>query len=322
MLIQCGILFLGLLLVIKGGDLFVDASVIIAEKLKIPRMVIGGTIVSLATTGPEMVVSAMASAMGDSGIAIGNAVGSAICNIGLIVGLLAILGTVRVDLRAFRSRWIWMMAAAVMVFVFSWNLATTRRQGAVLIALALAYLIVDYLAVRKSRNPPGPPLAEKEKENAGLGREIVFFGLGAGLVIAGSRLLVISGSTLAAMMGVPSVIIGLSIIAVGTSLPELVTAVSSARKGVSDLSIGNIIGANVLNLGLITGTASVIRPLELTRFTQVYSFPWLTLFIAGMAWLLLRDGRLEKRDGFLLLGCYGLYLSGLILLPFLGLAGK
>ena len=137
------------------------------------------------------------------------------------------------------------------------------------------------------------------------------------LIVFGSRLLVDSGQALAKALGVPSIIIGLSVVAIGTSLPELVTGVSAARKGVPDLSLGNIIGANILNLFLIIGLSGTINPLTLDRFTQFYSYGWLALFFAAFIGLA-TTGRFHRRGGLLLLGLYVVYVAGLVVAPMMG----
>jgi len=239
------LIVIGFGLLANGGDLFVDSSIQIGKALRVPRFVIGGTLVSLATTAPELVVSTMASSIGDSGIALGNAVGSCICNIGLIVGTVALLVPVEVERRDFVRRSAWMVAAAVLLVVFTWDRTLSRPLAALLLALSFAYLTWDYLGIRQQR---AEVFDWESTDTSELIKSVALFGLGAVLIVVGSRLLVVSGQSLATAIGVPSIIIGLSVVAVGTSLPELVTGVSAARKGVPDLSLGNIIGANVLNL--------------------------------------------------------------------------
>ena len=315
MLYDVVLIVLGLGLVAKGGDLFVDSSICIGQALRIPRFVIGGTLVSLATTTPELVVSALASRVGDTGIALGNAVGSCICNVGLIVGTVSLLTPVEVEKRDFFRRAAWMVSAAVLVAAFTWDRTLSRPFAAVLLALAFAYLAWDYLGIRRRRaaSADDPP-----PETSGLPKAVFLFAAGAALIVAGSRLLVDSGQSLAAALGVPSVIIGLSVVAIGTSLPELVTGVSAARKGVPDLSLGNIIGANVLNLYLIVGLSGAINPLTLDVFTQVYSYGWLGVFFAAVLGLTARTGRFHRRGGLLLLGLYAVYVTGLVAAPMLG----
>ncbi len=249
--------------------------------------------------------------MGDSGIAIGNAVGSAIANIGLIVGIVALLTPVVVDLADFKARSRWMLGSAALVIIFSWNLSLPRAYGVILFGVSLVYLTVDgIVAIRKRKT------VEETPDETPLAKSLLAFAVGAVMVGLGSRLLVTSDIEIASALGVPSVIIGLSIIAIGTSLPELVTA---ARKGVPDLSIGNIIGANVLNLAMITGTAAIIRPLTLLPFTRNYSFPWMMVFILLMIVMIGREGKIDKRGGGILLALYVIYIAGLIIAPMIGM---
>ncbi len=309
----------GLACIARGGDLFVDSSVHIGRSLHIPRFVIGGTLVSLATTTPELVVSATASAIGDSGIALGNAIGSCICNIGLIVGTVAIITAVTVDQRDFANRAAWMLGAAVLVIAFSWDRELGRPLGMVLVTLALAYLLWDYRTIRRIRAERRPPATEVDDDGS-LTRSVGAFVFGAALIIVGSQFLVTSGQSVAAALGIPSAIIGFSVIAIGTSLPELVTGVAAARKGVADLSLGNIVGANILNLFLIVGLSATIQPLTLDPFMQWYAFPWLAIFFGAIIFLFRRNGVVDSRAGVGLIVLYVLYLVGIVGLPALGLA--
>ena len=318
MLLDLILLTIGLGLIAKGGDLFVDSSVNIGRALRVPRFVIGGTLVSLATTTPELVVSAIASSRGDAGIAFGNAIGSCICNIGLVVGLVSLIMPVSVSPQEFANRAVWMSAGGVLVTVFSWDRTLDRPFGVVLLLLTLMYLYWDYRLIRSTRAMRDrAPVATEDDDS--VARSILLFTLGAGMIIVGSRFLVTSGQSLAAVLGVPSAVIGFSVVAIGTSLPELVTGIVSARKGIPDLSLGNIVGANVLNLLLIVGVSSTIRPLSLEPFTQWYGFPWLGIFFAGLILLIRRHGVVGHSAGSGLLALYGLYLAGLIILPMLGI---
>ena len=241
-----------------------------------------------------------------------------IANIGLIVGISAMITVIRIDLKEFRGRSLWMVASAALVILFTIQLQLSRLMGWALMFVALTYLILDYWNMRsESKRAKDKPLEVFSKIGS-MRRSVIFFGFGAVMVIIGSRLLVVSGIDIAHALGIPSVIIGLSFIAVGTSLPELVTAIASARKGVPDLSIGNIVGANVLNLALITGLAGAINPLRITRFTQLYSFPWLIIFISLLIFMFRRNGMLVKKDGLILLALYIIYIAGLIVFPALG----
>lgn len=315
MILHILLFILGLLLVLKGGDSFVDASTAIALRLKVPRIVVGGTIVSLATTAPELVVSTTASYMGDAGIALGNAVGSAIANIGLIVSLSAILLPIAIDVVDFRRRAIWMLVSAILVVAFAWDLEVSRLAGLILFTMGILYLTLNCLRAmlerKKSTNTSEPNNASLEK-SLSLKKALLIFLFGAVLVILGSKLLVNSGIEIAKALNIPSLIIGLTAVAVGTSLPELVTAITSAKKKVSDLSIGNIVGANILNLALITGLSAMIRPLTLDTFTRSYAFSWLFIMVFGLILIFWKKGKMGKKTGILLLSLYVLYNLGLV----------
>jgi cation:H+ antiporter len=305
---------LGLVLVLRGGNYFVDSSVSIARQLKIPRIVIGGTIVSLATTAPEFVVSTTASYMGDSGIALGNALGSAIANIGLIVSISAILAPIVIDVADFRRRALWMLVSAALVFLFSWDLEISRQGGIILLILATLYLSLNTLrAVFERKQKKTPDENSSSEESISIGKLILMFLFGVGLVIIGSKLLVNSSIEIAKALKIPSIIIGMTVVAVGTSLPELVTAITSAKKKVADLAIGNIVGANILNLSLITGTSAIINPLSLNLIDRYYAFSWLFIMIIAMVIIFWKKGEMQKKAGSIMLSLYVIYNLGLIL---------
>jgi len=309
-----GLFAVGVLIIIKSGDLFVSASVAIASHLRIPRVVIGGTLVSLATTSPELTVSTIASLRGNPGLAVGNAVGSVICNIGLIVGLLCVLRPMSVKPREFRFPSRFMLATGVLLTVLTMSLRLGRSRGALLLGCGLVYLAVDTFRNRRAgQKPTEEPVPDSDRPTWGIGRSAVMFLLGAALVVIGSKLLADNGVKLATMLGVPPMIIGLTLVAMGTSLPELVTAISAARQGVPELSLGNVVGANIMNMTLVTGVSGIIRPLTMTRGTQLYNFPAMLTAIVLLLILARTDGRLTRREGWVLLLFYGCYVGGLIL---------
>ena len=305
-------ILLALALLAKGGDLFVDSSLDIGRLLNVPRFVIGGTLVSMATTMPELVVSTLASSAGDTGIALGNAVGSSICNVGLIVGTVALLTPIRVDRLDFLRRVLWMVLAAVLVVIFTADRTLTRTPALVLLVGGFFYLAWDYFGIRRQQTAS---YTEDPGDFDGFFRAVLRFGCGLILIVGGSWVLVDNGQGLAVALGVPSAIIGLSVVAIGTSLPELVTGISSARKGVPDLSLGNIIGANTLNLFIVVGAAGMVGPLRLDHFTQTYSYSWLGIFFAAVIGLAVRTGRVHRRSGFFLLGLFVVYVAGLVVVP-------
>ena len=312
MIYEIGGLIIAFAFVAKGGDMFVDSSVQIASTLRVPRLIIGGTLVSLATTIPELVVSVTASYLGDSGIALGNAVGSAIVDMGLVTGTVALILPVTVDRAVFRKRAWWVRIAAILLVIVSWNQVIGQLPGFGLFVFSCLYLFADYRYIRRKQNQEPRSLDEAPPDNGRSNINIALrFILGAVLIVIGSRLLLDTGISLATRMGVPSVLIGLSVVAMGTSLPELVTGISAARKGVPDLSVGNVLGANLLNIAMIVGLAGTIRPLILSDFVQWYSYPWLFVFIAALGLTLGRSGTLDRRGGMVLIGLYIVYATGL-----------
>lgn len=255
-----GMIFLaGIILIVKGGDWFVDAASWIAEVSGIPKLIVGATIVSLATTLPELLVSVMAASQGKAAMAVGNAVGSVTANLGLILAISIVCMPVRIYRGDYLAKSLLMLAAAGL-------LAWSGGRGGVGLALSLPlvgiFVAFTYDNLRGARRAMrcggdlGPVRAAPRK------RALLFqclkFSLGAASVMLGADLLVDSGSALARLAGVSERIIGVTIVAVGTSLPELVTTVTAIVKKQSALSVGNILGANILDLTLILPLSALV----------------------------------------------------------------
>ena len=301
MLLQVLVLLVGFALLIKGADWFVDGAAGLARRLKIPQLVIGLTIVAMGTSMPEAAVSITAAMDSTPGIAIGNVVGSNILNILLILGVTACMTPL--NLRA-STLWIeipFLIAVTALLLVFGvTGSAITFWEGIIFLALFLVYL--GYLAVLAKR--------EKEKEESvqeiPLWKSLVFMILGGVMVVKGSDLAVDSACQLAAFFGISQRFIGLTIVALGTSLPELVTSVVAARKGNADIAIGNIVGSNIFNILFILGTASVICEIPFdSRFLvdTGIAIASAALLLAGSA----KRRQLGKTCGLTMLGCYGVY---------------
>lgn len=315
-------LLIGLALLVKGGELFVSAAVRIAEFLRMPRVVVGSTLVSLATTAPELVVSVMAGRKGESGLAVGNAIGSCICNVGLILGITAAFRHVDVHPKTLRTPLIAMFAVGALLLLMSLDLRLSHCQGTVLIACGLVYFVYDFVQHARDTRPAdvaearaiGQAVAGRFRWLQGKPGSVIRFLLGAGTVVLGSRLLVDAAVKLASALGIPSIIIGLTVVAVGTSLPELVTAVMSSRTNVSDLAVGNVLGANIANLTFIVGVAAMMSEVTMSRATQLLNFPALLAVFGLLLWMLLNDRRLSRKEGVALLVTYSFYLCTLVLL--------
>lgn len=240
---------LGLLFIVKGGDIFVDAATWIAEATGIPKFIIGATVVSFATTLPELLVSAIAAAKGQNDMAIGNAVGSVTANVGLIMSISVICMPALVKRKEVAFKGILMIFAVACLFAFSVNLDLNLWQSIIMIVIFATFMVENIVSGKKSLG------VEDEGRPKATAKDVIInitkFLLGAAGIVVGADLLVDDGTILAQKMGVSEAIIGVTIIAVGTSLPELVTTITAIVKKQSDLSIGNIIGANIIDLTMI-----------------------------------------------------------------------
>lgn len=310
----------GLILIIKGGDLFVAAAVRLAEFYRMPRVVIGSTLVSLATTTPELAVSIMSGLEDAPGLAVGNAVGSVICNIGLILGITAVIKQVDVHFKVLKIPLLGMFAAGILVALMSWNLSISRLQGVLLILAGTCYFGWNFWLHWKDRSPEALKEASAIEEGVTTTRFVwlktkpgtfVQFLLGAGIVVFGSRILVIGAVGISERMGIPPIVVGLTVVAVGTSLPELITAITSSRKSVSDLAVGNVLGANVANLTFIIGAAALVKGIDIERTTRLFDIPMMFAIMTLLFWFLYTDRRLTRKEGILLLSVYVAYLVAL-----------
>ncbi|MGN0539745.1 MAG: calcium/sodium antiporter [Candidatus Fimenecus sp.] len=241
---------LGLFFIVKGGDIFVDAATWIAEATGIPKFVIGATVVSFATTLPELLVSAIAATKGQNDMAVGNAVGSVTANVGLIMSISVLCMPALVKRKEIAFKGTLMILAVAGLCVFSYNLRLSIWQGIILMAIFAVFMIENIITGKASiidEDGDGKPDVNGKE----LLKNIFKFIIGALGIVVGADLLVDDGTVIARQLGVSEAIIGVTIIAVGTSLPELVTTITAIVKKQSDLSIGNIIGANIIDLTMI-----------------------------------------------------------------------
>lgn len=253
------LLFLvGLVVIIKGGDLFVDAAVWFATITGIPTIIIGATIVSLATTLPELFVSVLASSTGSPDMAIGNAVGSTICNIGLILSTSILFAPSVINKKLFSQKGSLMIGSTIILLIFSIDLTITKVEGLVLFAILGLFIWLNLRQFKGSNILVDNKNSGKKADSKVVTINIAKFVLGTIFIIIGAQLLVDNGKAIAEYYNVPEKIISLTLIALGTSLPELTTSITAIVKGHEGISVGNIIGANILNNTMILGTASVV----------------------------------------------------------------
>lgn len=310
----------GLVLIIKGGDWFVDAAVWIAEVSGIPQFIIGATIVSLATTLPELTVSVMGTLNGEVDLAVGNAVGSVTANLGLIMGISIVCIPAAVKRSQFNMKALLMAAAAIMLWLLC-------RGGALQVLPSILLLVIFGVYVWENiRDAKSGVDARLEKEEHSdrpshenshkkqLPMQIGKFLVGVAAIVLGSNLLIDKGSEIAVMLGVPSAIIGVTMVAIGTSLPELVTTLTAIAKKEASMSIGNILGANVIDLTLILPVCSLISGGRLTIGEQSTALDMPMCAIVSILAILppLFKGKFYRWQGVLLLAVYAAYVVILV----------
>ena len=296
MLIPVLLFIVGLLCLIKGGDWFVDGATGIARRFKVPELLIGATVVSIGTTLPEVMVSTTSAMTGHGEIANGNAIGSVICNAALIAAITIAVRPGKVDPKSLRVPVLFFFVAAALY-------------------AGVAYMVCNVLAMK---NAPAPEEDEDEPEKEmSFAKEIGLLILGAALIAVGANLLVDNGTLIAQALGVPESVIALTFVALGTSLPELVTAITSLAKGHGSLSLGNVIGANVFNLVLVSGMSITVSPFSIPQNSTIMGINSslvmdLPVMFAVMLLLTvpaLLKGRLSRWQGVLLLCIYAAFCA-------------
>ena len=302
---------LGIVFIVKGGDLFVDAAAWMAEVSGIPKLIIGATIVSLATTLPEMLVSVMAAAQGKVDMAIGNAVGSVTANLGLImaISLICMPGVIR--RRDYLAKAVLMLAASALVVVSGLMGQVGLAISLVLIAVFAAFLWENVSsAVHALRAEGGGRAGKISVEKKVLVMNLLKFAVGTVGIVWGADLLVDNGSELARLAGISERVIGVTVIAVGTSLPELITTLTAIIKKQSSLSVGNILGANIIDLTLILPLSSLVpgKPLPIAAGSSALDLP--ACLLVGTIALVptMVTGKFHRWQGILLLAVYGGYV--------------
>lgn len=304
---------LGLGAIIKGGDLFVDAAAWIAKISGIPQFVIGATIVSLATTLPELMVSSIASAQGNNQMAVGNAVGSVTANTGLIMALSIIFMPHTINFSRFAPKALILIASVFLLGIFSIT-GKLNIIGTIGMFIVLAIFIIQNLHEARDIFSQGQISAQDMRvtvSKRNVIRHIVYFAVGTAGIVIGSNLLVDNGTLIAdKIFRIDRRIISLTAVAIGTSLPELVTTVTAIAKKQSSLSVGNIIGANIIDLTLIMPVCSLIcgGTLDISKSTLLIDLPFLAVIILAVFIPVFKNKRFSRSQGFLALALYGIYL--------------
>ncbi len=313
----------GLILLIKGGDWFVDGATGIAKRFRIPDILIGATVVSIGTTLPEVMVSATAAVGGQSAMAYGNAIGSVICNTALIAAITIAIKPAEVERKTLIIPVCFFFGAVIFYSIMAYALGEFPRwAGILLLTTFVVYMVMTvYKALTSPDRKPvilTPEEKEEEpEEKTSLLKEIAFLVVGAALIAVGADLLVDKGTYIAQAIGVPETVISLTFVALGTSLPELVTAITSLIKGRGALSLGNLIGANLFNLVLVSGMAITIAPFVVPvgnliggmNASLVLDIPVMFAVMGLLTVPTLIRGKLSKVQGYALLGIYAVFIT-------------
>ena len=306
----------GVLLLIKGGDWFVDSAVGIAKRFKVPEIIIGATIVSIGTTLPEVMVSVTAAMNSNGAIAYGNAIGSIICNTSLIAALTIAIRPAPVNKKAITTPVLFFFISAAIYIAAAYMFGRFDRWlGIVMLSVFGIYMASTIYNGFKN---PVETAAEENEESGGSSfiKDIIILIVSAALIAFGADMLEASSVALSTMAGIPTEVIGVTVVALCTSLPELVTAVTALLKGHGALSLGNIIGANIFNLVLVSGAAVTISPFIIPEGSKLFGFntsqvleiPLMVLVMALMTLPALIKGKLRRWQGVALLSIYAAFV--------------
>lgn len=308
------LLLIGFILLIKGADFFVDGASSIAKTLKVPSLIIGLTIVAFGTSAPELAVSITSALKGQNGIAVGNVVGSNIFNVLMVVGIAAIIYPLTVKKSVLFKEFPFTVLSCVVLFILSIDQfmdgGTTnilsRTDGAILLiffSIFMYYLIESALKARENE--------EEQVDAMPLWKSIVFSIGGIIGIIIGGDIVVDSATNIALNWGMSETLVGLTIVAIGTSLPELVTSVVAAKKGESDIALGNVIGSSIFNVFLILGVSSMLNPIELSG--PIFVDIFIMLVITLLTFVFSMNKRINRVEGGVLVAGYIAYMAYIII---------
>ena len=306
----------GVVLLIKGGDWFVDSAVGLAKRFCVPEIIIGATVVSIGTTLPEVMVSVTAAVNNNGAIAYGNAIGSIICNTALIAALTIAIRPAPVDRKTIGTPVLFFFASAAIYMVAAYIFGRFDRWlGIVMLLVFGAYMAMTIY--KGFKNPVQQETEEEEAHSGSLLKDLIVLVISAALIAVGADMLEGSSVSLATMAGVPTEVVGVTVVALCTSLPELVTAVTALLKGHGALSLGNIIGANIFNLVLVSGAAVTISPFAIPEgsklfgynTSQLFEIPVMVAVMALMTLPALFKGKLRRWQGVTLLGIYVAFVA-------------
>jgi len=307
MLIHLLQIVIGLALLYYGGEFLITGSIRIAKRFNISPFIIGATVIGFGTSAPELAVCILAAMQEAPELAMGNVIGSNIANAGLVLGLTAICSPIFIEEKRFQEESPALMVATILVTLLAWDFYVGRLEGMVMVVLLVVYL---WKALRK-KDSSGSQFHEDAGtyfSGRGLGAQFFLVFIGLILLIFGADRLVDGGVAIARIMGMSEWFIGISIVALGTSLPEIVSSIFAAKRGHGEMAIGNIFGSNIFNILMVLGTTAIIKPLEIKE--PIHPDLLLTTGLTCFLLILIRvEHKLSKLDGVLLLTCYIFYIG-------------
>lgn len=310
LLLQVVFLVVGFVMLIKGADWFVDGAASLAGKFGIPQLVIGLTIVAMGTSAPEAAVSISAALQDNAGITIGNVVGSNIMNVLVILGMASVIIPIAVKKSTVKYEIPFTILVTVVLAVLGlWDNQISRLEGGILWVLFILYLGYLFLMTKKGE----AEVEENESKLDKVWKMIVFILIGGGLIVYGSDVTVDAATNIAKYFKMSDQLIGLTIVALGTSLPELITSVTAAKKGNADIAIGNIVGSNVFNILFVVGTTALITPVVYAQSFLVDSIVAVVTMLLLLLLVLNKDRKLKRWGGVILLVGYAAYFAYLMI---------
>jgi len=306
MIINSGFILIGLIFLYYGGEILITGSLQLAKYLKLSPFIIGATVVGFGTSTPELAVSLMASLQGSGDLALGNIIGSNIANIGLVLGLTALIVPLKINKQIFINESPPLIITTFIILIFAWNNYLGRIEGLIMIGLLGVYLW------RSFRAKENIEINLSENDSCQKNKRPIFHTflviIGMVMLIIGANWMVEGAVEIARKLGVSEWFIGVSIVALGTSLPELTSSVIAAKKGHGEMAIGNVFGSNIFNILMVIGTASSIHPFSVNE--KIHTDLIFTTSLTCLLFLLIRMGHvIRKRDGVILCLCYGSYIG-------------
>ncbi|MDD5823343.1 MAG: calcium/sodium antiporter [Firmicutes bacterium] len=313
-IIQLGLLIIGFVLLVKGADFFVDGAASIATKFGISHLIIGLTIIAMGTSAPEAAVSIAAAAQGSAAISIGNVIGSNIINILIILGITAVIMPLPIDDDSRKMGIPFVILVSILLLVLGLDGEINFSNALILFVVFLIYIGYLIWEALKTEDPlAGDNLDDGINEGMGMGKAVLCVLFGMAMVIIGSDVAVDAASELAAMLGMSKRLIGLTVVAFGTSLPELVTSITAARKGSTAMAVGNIIGSNVFNVLFVIGLSGLILPIPFEANFIIDAIVAIAAAVILLACSLHWRHTIGRKTGILMLAVYALYFAYILI---------